>query len=114
VRRSVTVSPDRQLVTKCHDSASRLPKTAGEPSGAGRAEPAPERLGVDEVGEHPLTVDLDGRDLLPVPGLELGIVADVDDIELEAELGTDRRDDLERTLAQRAVRGGVEPDDPYG
>jgi hypothetical protein len=90
------------------------PEAAREPSGAHCAEPAPQRLGVDEVRERPLTVDLDDGDLLPVPGLELRVAGDVDDVELEPELGTDARDDLERALAQRAVRGGVEPDDPYG
>jgi hypothetical protein len=42
-----------------------------------------ERIGLDEVRERALAVDLDDRKPLAVAGLELRIAADVDLLELE-------------------------------
>jgi hypothetical protein len=73
-------------------------------------EPAPERVAVDEVRECVPTVDFDHRQELPVPQLELGPAADVDDVELEAELSPQPLDDLERPFAEAAVGGAVNRD----
>ena len=99
-------------MTKCHDSATGRPTTAREPSST--AEPAAQRVGVDEVRERPLSVDLDHRQQLSIPRLERGIPADVDDLELEAELGLDAEQDLPGPLAETTVRRAEEPDDSYG
>jgi hypothetical protein len=66
------------------------------------------------VGESALSIDLDNRKELPVARLELGSPADVDELELEAELGTYLLDDLDRTVAEAAVGGVVDPDLRYG
>ena len=100
-------------MTKCHDSATTLPSAAGEPSAAG-AEPPAKPVRVDEVREGALSVDLDDREQLAEAGLELRVAGDVDDLELERELGSDSVDDLERSLAERAAVRGVDPDDRYG
>jgi hypothetical protein len=94
------------------DSASDLEDPGREPS---RSEPRPQDLGVDEVRERSLPVDLDDRELRAVPALELPVPCDVHERELEAELGLGLTHDVERALAERAV-GRVVDDDPgrYG
>lgn len=77
-------------------------------------EPFSESVRVDEVGERARAVYLDDGEQLAVAGLELGIALDVDELELEAELRLHLAEHLERTLAEVAVRGVVEPDDGYG
>ena len=79
-------------------------------------EPGLERRRVDEVRERALAVDLDHREVLPVPRLELAIATDVHDEELEPELLLRLVHDLERPLAEDAALGAVEGDPPvaYG
>jgi hypothetical protein len=98
-------------VTKCHDSASGTPAPAREPSAD---EASPERLGVDEVRERLLAVDLDHRQALAVAGLELRVAGDVDELQLEPELSLDVPYDVERALAEVAVGGAVERDPGQG
>ena len=94
----------------CHRLSRRRGRTV-------RREPraAAERVGVDEVRERPLAVDLDDREQLPVARLELGVAADVDDLQLEVLLRLDAAHDLESARAEPAVRRVVERDaTPYG
>ncbi len=67
---------------------------------------------MDVVGEDPLAVDLDDRQPLPVPGLELRIARDVDLLEREAELGAELLELLARPVAEVAALRVVERD--YG
>jgi hypothetical protein len=85
-----------------------LRATAEEP--LAEAQTSAQRVGVDEVGESALPVDLDHGKELPVARLELGSPGDVDELELEAELGMYLLDDLDRTVAEAAVCGVVDPD----
>ena len=71
-----------------------------------RAQP----VGVDEVRERPLPVDLDHGEELAVAALELRAPADVDHLELEADLVAQVADDLERPLAEAAVSSVVDRD----
>jgi len=77
-------------------------------------EPRPECIGLDEVRECPLTVDLDDRQVLSIARLQRGVAADVDELELEAELGLGVPDDLERPLAKPAVGRVIHDDPSYG
>jgi hypothetical protein len=77
-------------------------------------DPLAERLGVDEPGEGALAVDLDDRQVLAVPRLELRIAADVDHLELERHLAPDGVDGLERRVAEVAAGSGVDADAGYG
>jgi hypothetical protein len=77
-----------------------------EPSAAA-AQPLPQRLGLDVVREGALAVHLDDRDRLAIRRFEGGIPADVDALEVA---GADLVDDLERALAEMAVRGVVDDD----
>ena len=78
-----------------------------EPSG-GLRQSAPQRLGLDKVGERSLAVDLDDRNRLAIPRFELWLAADIDRFEVAA---TDLSDHLERPRAEvAAVR--VVDDDP--
>jgi hypothetical protein len=53
--------------------------------------------------------------MLAVAALELGVSGDVDELEIERELGLHLAHDLERALAEPAVRRVVERDLPrYG
>jgi hypothetical protein len=74
-------------------------------------EPSPQRVGLHEVRECPLAVDLDDRQPLSVAALELGVAGDVDLLELERDLRSDRLEDAARCRAQVAVASVVE-DDP--
>ena len=67
-----------------------------------------------EVGESSLSLDLDDRQPLTVPGLELGVSGDVDLLELERLLDPYGFQHAPRGRAQMAL-GGVEENDPdYG
>jgi hypothetical protein len=70
---------------------------------------APEGLGVDEVDELALVVDLDDGNPLPVALLELRVAVDRDLLELEAELLAERAYRRPGSLAEMAVRRVVEP-----
>ncbi len=67
---------------------------------------------MDVVREHPLAVDFDDREPLPVAGLELRVARDVDLLEREAELGTEFLELLARPVAEMAALRVVERD--YG
>ena len=69
-----------------------------------------QRVEWDEVDERPLPVDLDDRDQLAIPLLQLGIPVDRDLLELEPELLPRRQDRLASLLAEMATRRAVEPD----
>ena len=71
------------------------------------------RIGLDEVCERPLAVDLHDRKPLAVAGLELRVTADVD-LELEPQLVPRRVNDPARRGAQVAPLGVVEDDVSYG
>ena len=73
-----------------------------------------ESVGLDEVRERPLAVDLDDREPLAIAGLELRIAADVDLLELEAELFAGGPDDALGGRAQVTALGVVENDARYG
>ncbi len=60
----------------------------------------PECVRLDVIGERANPVDLDDREPLTVAGLELGVAADVDLLELEAELFLQRGDLCPRALAE--------------
>jgi hypothetical protein len=77
-------------------------------------EPAAHCIGRHEVHERLLAVDLDDREQLAVPRLELWVAVDQDLLELEAELVPERRDDVTRTRAEMAALRAVEPDEGYG
>ena len=65
---------------------------------------------MDEVRERPLAVDLDDGNRLAVAALELAVAADVDLVELEAELVAHRVDDAASGVAEVAARGRIEDD----
>jgi hypothetical protein len=75
---------------------------------------APEPGLVDVVDEGALAVDLDHRQPLAVPSLELRVTGDVDLDELEAELVTQAPEHLLCALAQMAPGRVVEGDRRYG
>ena len=81
-----------------------------EPSG-GLRQPSPQRLGLHEVGERSLAVDLDDRNRLAIPLLELWLAADVDRLERAA---ADLSDHLERPRAEVAAVGVVDDDAAQG
>ena len=72
------------------------------------------RLGLDEVRKRTLAVDLDDRKPLPVAGLEPGVAADVDLLQLEPELVPCGAYDALRGGAEVAPLGVVEDDPGYG
>ena len=65
---------------------------------------------MDEVGEGLLAVHEDDGNALAIAALEVGVVGDVDILELERELGSDLGDHPTGALAQVAV-GCVEEGD---
>ena len=67
-------------------------------------------VGLHEVDERLLAVDLDDRDQLAVPLLQLGMAADVDLLELEAELVAELGDRRPRARAKVALLSAVERD----
>ena len=73
-----------------------------------------ERIGLDEVCERPLAVDLNDRKRLAVAGLELRVAADVDLLQLEPKLVPRSVNDAPRGSAEVAPLGVVEDDVGYG
>jgi hypothetical protein len=73
-----------------------------------------ERIDVDVVGEGLLAVDLDDRQQLAVASLELRIAGDVHLVEVELDVGPDRRERRPRPLAEAAIPRRVENDPDYG
>jgi hypothetical protein len=69
-----------------------------------------QRIRLHEVGERPLAVDLDDRQPLAVARFELGMPADVDLLELEAELLPGGTNDPLRGRAEMAPLGVVDRD----
>jgi hypothetical protein len=61
---------------------------------------APKRIRIDVVDERPLSVDLDHRQPLSIPGLERRIPADVDLRQVERDLFADLLENPPGTLAQ--------------
>jgi hypothetical protein len=82
-----------------------------EPSGTSLESPS-QRVGLHEVGERTLAVDLDHGESAAVRGLELGVAVDLDP--LEAVAAADLLDDLERALAEVAAGSRVDDDRRYG
>jgi hypothetical protein len=73
-----------------------------------------ERLGLDEVRECALAVDLYHRQPLAVARLELRVTADVDLLELEPQLVARRVNDPPRGGAEVTPLGVEEDDAGYG
>jgi hypothetical protein len=71
-------------------------------------EPRSKRVGIHEVRERALAIDLHDREVQAVPGLEVGVAGDIDHVELELELLSRGFDDLERTCTEAAVGGVVD------
>jgi hypothetical protein len=69
---------------------------------------APQRVGLDEVDERLLAVDLDDRDQLAIPPFELRVAADIDLLEVEAKLVAQLDDRRPRALAEVATLGAVQ------
>ena len=69
---------------------------------------------VDVVDEGPLALDLDHRQPLAVSRLQLRVVADVDFVEVEGNLGADLFEDPPRALAEVAALRVIQRDPPYG
>jgi len=59
------------------------------------------------VHERPLAVDLDDRQPLAIPRLELGVAGDVDLVQIELDLAPNLCERALRTLAETAVVGVV-------
>jgi hypothetical protein len=101
-------------VTNRHDCASDIwiaaVGTVSEWTHPLAGKPSSQRFGVDEIREDALSVDLDHGQVLSILRLELRVAAYIDELELERELDLDLADDLERTLAQVAIRGVIERD----
>jgi hypothetical protein len=77
---------------------------------SGGAQATPQPIRVDEVGEGLLAVHEDDGNALAIAALEVGVVGDVDVLELERELGSDLGEHPPGALAQVAV-GCVEERD---
>ena len=75
---------------------------------------AAKRVGLDEVGERALSLDLDDGKPLAVASLQVGISTDVYLGELEPELRPRGLDDTARRGAEVAAFGVVEDDPGYG
>ena len=71
------------------------------------ADPAAQCSRVHEIREHLLAVDLYHRDPLPIASLQVGIAADVDELDVVA---ADLPHHLERALAEVAAGSVVESD----
>jgi len=71
-------------------------------------EPAPHCIRWHEVDERLLAVDLDDREQLAIPSLELRVAVDQDLLELEAELVPEHCDSLPRALTQVTARCPVQ------
>lgn len=75
---------------------------------------APERVGLNVVGEGANAVDLHHREPLAIARLELGVAADVDLLELESQLLAQRGHLRPRPLAEMAPLRVEDPDERYG
>jgi hypothetical protein len=73
-------------------------------------DPAQERGGVQVVDEDALAVDLDHGEPLAVPGLQLGVAADVDLLEVERVPAPKLCERAPRTLAEMTAFGVVDDD----
>jgi hypothetical protein len=73
-----------------------------------------QRVGLDEVRERALAVDLDDRQPFAVARLQLRVATDVDLLELELDLGANRLDRAACRGAEVAALGVVERDARYG
>jgi hypothetical protein len=73
-----------------------------------------ERIGLDEVRERPLAVDLNDRKPLAVAGLELRVAADIDLLQVEPEVVPSGTHDTLRGGTEVAPLGVVEDDVGYG
>jgi hypothetical protein len=71
-------------------------------------------LGLDEVRERPLAVDLNDRKPLAIAGLELGVAADVNLLQREPQLVPRRVDNPPRGSAEVAPLGVEKDDAGYG
>jgi hypothetical protein len=94
------------FVTAASHSAHAPFRPRREPSAA-ELQALAERLGLHEVGEGPLAVDLDDGDRGTVGRFQLGAAADVDVLEVA---GAYLLDDLERPLAEVASLRAVDDD----
>jgi hypothetical protein len=72
------------------------------------------RIGLNEVRERELAVDLDHGQKLAVTLLEPGVAGDVDLLELERLLGPHGLEHAPRRRTQVAIRSVVEDDAGYG
>ncbi len=97
------------FVTKRHDSAYGPPDLAGR-TALEREEALAKGVVIDEVRERLHAVDLDHGQESSIARLQLGVSGDVDEVELEAELGAHVGHDLERAGAEAAVGGVIDPD----
>jgi hypothetical protein len=88
-----------------------MPAALAKPRRQPSAEPAAQRLGLDDEGERLHSVDLDHGDRLAKPRLELDVATDVHGLEI---LPTNLGHDLERPLAEVAALGVVDPDAAQG
>jgi hypothetical protein len=75
---------------------------------------SPQRVGLDEVRERALAVDLDNGQPFAVAGFQLRVAADVDLLEVELDLGADCLDRAASRGAEVAPLGVVEGDAGYG
>jgi hypothetical protein len=75
------------------------------------AQATPQPVRVNEVGEGLLAVHEDDGNALAIAALEVGVVGDIDVLELERELSSDLGEHPPGALAQVAV-GCVEERDP--
>ena len=100
-------------MTNRHDSACGT-CTAAVGTVRSQGKLSPQRFGVHEVREDTLPVDLHHGQALSIPGLELRVALDIDQLEIEPELVLDAANHLERTLAQVAISGVVKSDLGYG
>jgi len=71
---------------------------------------APERVRLDVVRADDLAADLDDRDPLPVPRLQLVVAGDVHFAQLEAQLVLELAEPRPRELAQVASLRAVKSD----
>jgi hypothetical protein len=73
-----------------------------------------QRVGLHEIGESSLSLDLDDRQPLTVQSLELGVSGDVDLLELKRLLDPNGLQHAPRGRAQVALGGVEEGDANYG
>jgi hypothetical protein len=79
-----------------------------EASSRGEFQPPTERSRVDVVHERSLAADLDDRQPLPVPGLELRIAGDVDLAKRDAFVHESRPSAFTKVAARRDVENNLE------